>query len=189
MHTTARTDHRTAPYRQRTAARLLLTLHLLALGWLALRPITAAWTGPSNLTPFATVHQALATHTVLAALATGLLPLAPVGVLLPLAVGTPQRGWLLSFLRSTGAVALLATALEILASWAPGHVLNVDNILLGTLGAATAHLLLIPPIRARALRRPTGPRPGPRPAATRGQEKARQHPLPAPWLSATAPRR
>ncbi|MFI9784850.1 VanZ family protein [Kitasatospora sp. NPDC051984] len=192
MHTNARTDHTTAPYRQRTAARLLLTLHLLALGWLAVRPITAPWTGPSNLTPFATVHQALAADTFLTALASGTLPLAPVGVLLPLAVGTPRRGWLLSFLRTTGAVALLATGLEILAGWAPGHVLNVDNILLGTLGAAAAHLLLIPPIRARALRRPTAPRTlAPRQESPKG--RTQPHPRPAPALpvlgSPVAPRR
>ncbi|MFJ1793456.1 VanZ family protein [Kitasatospora griseola] len=192
MHTTARTDRTTAPYRYRTAARLLLTLHLLLLVWLALRPVTAAWTGPSNLTPFASVHQALTTRTLPAALASGLLPLAPAGLLLPLAVGSPDRSWLLSFLRTTGAAALLATALEILEGWAPGHVLNVDDILLGTLGAAAAHLLLATPLRAHALHRPAVT---PRPATPRrgGPKEQRPRPVATPVIgtlgSPVAPRR
>ncbi|WP_180290480.1 VanZ family protein [Streptomyces sp. TLI_171] len=178
MHTTARTDHATgepaaepaAPYRLRTAARVLLALHLLVLGWLSLRPVPVAWTSPPNLTPFASVHQALTLGGLAGArrLASGVLPLAPVGVLLPLAVGSPHRGRLLSFLRTTGAAALLATALEFLEGWAPGHVLDVDDILLATLGAAVAHLLLVPPLRALALRerpaRPVPPAPAPRPS-------------------------
>ncbi|WP_073808107.1 VanZ family protein [Kitasatospora sp. CB01950] len=166
---------------------MLLTLHLLALGWLALRPVSAPWTGPPNLTPFATVHQDLAVGGLTAArrLAAGLLPLAPVGILLPLAVGTPRRAWWLSFLRTTGAVALLATALEFLEGWAPGNVLNVDDILLGTVGATATHLLLMPPLRALATRRPAG---APRAATPPRQENPKERtqaparPAPAPIL-------
>ncbi|MFC8722751.1 VanZ family protein, partial [Kitasatospora sp. NPDC057198] len=168
MHTTAPSDHATgdrpapdptdgpaAPYRPRTAARLLLALHLLLLGWLSLRPVPAAWTSPPNLTPFASVHQALSLGPLAAVrhLGSGMLPLAPIGVLLPLAVGSPARSWLASFLRTSAAAALLGTALEILEGWAPGHVLDVDDILLGTLGTALAHLLVVPPLRALERRR------------------------------------
>ncbi|WP_167574059.1 VanZ family protein [Kitasatospora cheerisanensis] len=166
---------------------MLLSLHLLVLGWLALRPVTAPWTGPPNLTPFASVHEAMAAGGFAAVrrVVSGLLPLAPVGVLLPLAVGTPHRAWVLSFLRTTGAVALLGTGLEIVEGWAPGHVLNVDDILLGTLGAALAHLLLMPVLRAFAVRRPAAsrPQPGPRPGAAEGREEARPRPVPARALS------
>ncbi|MFJ5232846.1 VanZ family protein [Kitasatospora sp. NPDC088391] len=178
MHTTARSDQATgeaaagpavdpaAPYRLRTAARVLLALQLLVLCWLSLRPLPAPWTAPSNLTPLASVGRALSLgglH-VVRPLAAGLLPLAPVGLLLPLAFGSPSRGRLLSFLRTVGAAALLATALEILEGWAPGHVLDVDDILLGVLGAALAHLLLVPPVRALDRRRAAGPAPEPAPA-------------------------
>ena len=149
----------------------------MLLGWLALRPVTAPWTGPSNLTPFASLHQAFTAHTLPGALASGLLPLAPAGVLLPLAVGSPHRSWLFSFLRTTGAAALLATALEILEGWAPGHVLNVDDILLGTVGTAAAHLLLITPLRALALRAGM-----PRRESPKSRPQAAPRPAPAPML-------
>ncbi len=42
--------------------------------------------------------------------------------------------------------------MEILKGWAPGHVLNVDNILLGTLGVALCHLAVVPSARTLALR-------------------------------------
>ncbi|MGW4381680.1 VanZ family protein [Kitasatospora sp. NPDC004531] len=160
---------------------MLLTLHLLALGWLALRPVSAPWTGPSNLTPFATVHQDLAAGGLTAArrLAAGLVPLAPVGVLLPLAVGSPRRAWFLSFLRTTAAAALLATALEFLEGWAPGNVLNVDDILLGTLGAAALHLLVTPLLRAHALRRAPGVRAAAAPRQESPKERTPVRPAPA----------
>ncbi|QKW19863.1 VanZ family protein [Kitasatospora sp. NA04385] len=207
MHTTAPSDHATgeqphprptptdgpaAPYRLRTASRWLLALHLLLLGWLSLRPVPAAWTSPPNLTPFASVHQALSLGGLAAVrqLGSGLLPLAPIGVLLPLAVGSPARSRLASFLRTTAAAALLGTALEILEGWAPGHVLDVDDILLGTLGAAAAHLLLIPPLRALEHRRPAAPTataraaepPVPAPERAEGRSETRPRPV-APALS------
>ncbi|MFB7948921.1 VanZ family protein [Kitasatospora phosalacinea] len=203
MHTSAPNDHanadratsrptggRAVPYRLRTASRVLLGLHLLLLGWLSLRQVPAAWTSPPNLTPFASVHQALSLGGAAAArrLGSGLLPLAPIGVLLPLAVGSPSRSRLPSFLRTTAAAALLGTALEILEGWAPGHVLDVDDILLGTAGAALAHLLLVPPLRALERRRTaTAARPtaatAPAPERAEGRDGTRPRPVPAPALS------
>ncbi|MFE6489939.1 VanZ family protein, partial [Streptomyces sp. NPDC057757] len=68
-------------------------------------------------------------------------------VLLPLAGGRVRAPWLPSFLRTTGVSALLATGLEFLSSWTPGHVLNVDHILFAVLGVMIAHLALVPGLR------------------------------------------
>ena len=141
-------------HRVRTLGLLLLAGYLMLLGWLALRPSAADWTSPANLTPFASVGQAMTLGALagLRQLVGGLLPLAPLGVLLPLAGGRLRTAWLPSFLRTVGGSALLATALEILRGWAPGHVLNVDNILLGTVGVALCHLALAPLARTLLLR-------------------------------------
>ncbi|WP_345697455.1 VanZ family protein [Kitasatospora terrestris] len=173
----------------RTTARVLLALHLLLLGWLTLRPLSVSWTYPANLTPLASVEQALATRGLAGAvqLASGLLPLAPVGVLLPLAGGRLRVSWFPSLLRTTGTAALLATGLEILGGSVPGHVLNVDDILLGTLGAALAHLALVPAVRAALLHRrgraahvPAAPVPvADAPADGRGRSRGRRSALPA----------
>ncbi|WP_371497441.1 VanZ family protein [Kitasatospora sp. NBC_00374] len=146
----------------RTVVRILLAVHLVVLGWLTLRPLPVSWTYPANLTPFATVQQSLSLGGWAGArqLAGGLLPLAPFGVLLPLAGGRLRAAWLPSLFRTVGGAALLATALEIMEGWAPGHVLNVDDILLGTAGAAVCHLAVVPALRALLLRErqaPAGP--------------------------------
>ncbi|MCU7824423.1 VanZ family protein [Kitasatospora sp. DSM 101779] len=134
----------------RTTARLLLASYAVLLAWLVLRPTTVNWTYPANLTPLASVDRALALGGYEGArqLAAGILPLTPFGVLLPIAIGRLRTPWLPSFLRTVGGAALLATGLEILKSWTPGHVLNVDDIILGTAGAAVCHLLLVPAARA-----------------------------------------
>ncbi|MGK4581186.1 VanZ family protein [Kitasatospora sp. HPMI-4] len=154
-----------------------LAAYLAVVGWLALRPVTVGWTPAANLTPFASVGQALAVGGLAGArqLAGGLLPLAPLGVLLPLAGGRLRTGWLPSFLHTVGGSALLATALEIFKVWTPWHVLNVDDILLGTLGVAATHLALVPAGRNALCRRAAGasaapesspaPAPGSAPAA------------------------
>ncbi|MEV8099649.1 VanZ family protein [Kitasatospora sp. NPDC085879] len=134
----------------RTTARLLLAGYAVLLAWLVLRPTAVNWTYPANLTPLASVDRALSFGAYAGArqLAAGVLPLAPFGVLLPIAVGRLRTPWLPSFLRTVGGAALLATGLEILKSWTPGHVLNVDDIILGTAGAAVCHLLFVPGARA-----------------------------------------
>lgn len=146
--------------RLQTLGLLLLGGYLALLGWLTLRPVSTGWTYPANLTPFASVSQAVAIGGLAGVrqLAAGILPLAPLGFLLPLAVGRLRTAWLPSFLRTVGGSALLATALEILKGWAPGHVLNVDNILLGTLAVALCHLAVVPAARAVLLARRTASR-------------------------------
>ncbi|MED7952220.1 VanZ family protein [Streptomyces sp. BE303] len=152
--TAAHTGRATAVHHPLRVVGLLgLTLHLVLVGWLVLRPLPVAWVYDANLTPLASLHSS-SLGQVLGEL---LLP-APLGLLLPLAGGRLRAPWLLSFLRTTGASALLATALEFLSSWAPGHVLNVDHILLAVVGVGITHLALVPAGRSLLLRRATAPR-------------------------------
>ncbi|MFI5532301.1 VanZ family protein [Kitasatospora sp. NPDC051853] len=176
--------------RLRLVGVLLLAAYLGLVGWVVLRPVDVGWTTPANLTPFDSVRYAFALGWPEGArqLAGGLLPLAPLGVLLPLAGGRTRARWLPSLLRTAGSTALIATALEILKSWAPGHVLNVDNLMLGTLGAGLVHLAVVPAARARAAAlgrrdRTAVPAPAPSPLQTPFPspfQNPRQNPLQAP---------
>lgn len=124
-----------------------LACHLTVVLWLVvLRPLPVAWVYDANLTPLASLRSSTGWQV------TGeLLLLAPLGVLLPLAGGRVRARWLPSFLRTTGGSAMLATGLEFLSSWTPGHVLNVDHILLAVIGVAVTHLAFVPGLR-RVLR-------------------------------------
>ncbi|MGW2254908.1 VanZ family protein [Kitasatospora sp. NPDC001660] len=138
-----------------------LALHLSLVLWLVvLRPLPVAWVYDANLTPLASLRSSSVWQVV-----GELVLLAPLGVLLPLAGGRPRAPWLPSFLRTTGVSALLATGLEFLSSWTPGHVLNVDHILLAVIGVAVTHVALVPALR-RLLRerRPRARRPAAAPA-------------------------
>ncbi|MFD5916341.1 VanZ family protein [Kitasatospora sp. NPDC058201] len=187
--TAAHTGRATAVHHPLRVVGLLgLTLHLVLVGWLVLRPLPVAWVYDANLTPLASLHSS-SLGQVLGEL---LLP-APLGLLLPLAGGRLRAPWLLSFLRTTGASALLATALEFLSSWAPGHVLNVDHILLAVVGVGITHLALVPAGRSLLLRRATAPRapapraPAPRSTASRPTVSARvQAPAAAPTAAPTS---
>ncbi|MFI6153519.1 VanZ family protein [Kitasatospora sp. NPDC051170] len=120
-----------------------LACHLAVVLWLVvLRPLPVAWVYDANLTPLASLRSSTGWQ-----VAGELLLLAPLGVLLPLAGGRVRAGWLPSFLRTTGASAMLATGLEFLSSWTPGHVLNVDHILLAVIGVAVTHLAFVPGLR------------------------------------------
>ncbi|WP_082013995.1 VanZ family protein [Streptacidiphilus albus] len=133
---------------------LLIAVHLGLVVWLAFQPISAAWMADTNLTPFATVRAELSvgtTHSYLEVLH-GLLLLAPLGVLLPLAGGRRDAAALPSFLRTVFAGLLLATGVEVLQSSLTSHLLNVDDVLLAGIGIALAHAALVPAARA-ALRR------------------------------------
>ncbi|WP_234434938.1 MULTISPECIES: VanZ family protein [Streptomyces] len=131
-----------------------LACHLTLVLWLVLRPLPVAWVYDANLTPLASLRSSTAWQVV-----GELLLLAPLGVLLPLAGGRLRAPWLPSFLRTTGVSALLATVLEFLSSWTPGHVLNVDHILFAVVGVAATHLALVPGLRHLLReRRPRAPR-------------------------------
>lgn len=133
---------------------LLLAVHLGLVLWTAFLPVSAAWMADTNLTPFATVRTELMAGTGHAylELLRGVLLLAPLGVLLPLAGGNPASTTASSFLRTLFAAVLIATGLEVLQSSLTSHLLNVDDVLLAVVGVGLAHLAVVPAARA-ALRR------------------------------------
>ncbi|WP_371481132.1 VanZ family protein [Kitasatospora sp. NBC_00315] len=172
----------------RTAGLVGLSLHLATVLWFVLRPLPVTWVYDTNLSPFGSVRRALAEGggAALWRVACELLLLAPLGVLLPLAGGRARAPWLPSFLRVAGLSAVLATALEFLASSVPGHVLDVDHILLGVLGACSVHLAVVPAGRALLRRHavrvrvpaPARPRPPVQAPAPPPVPGARPAPLP-----------
>ncbi|MCC9312280.1 VanZ family protein [Kitasatospora sp. RB6PN24] len=124
-------------------------MHVVLLGWLTVRQAPTVWAYDANLTPFASLHRAFASGSsaALGQLLTGVAQTAPLGVLLPLIGGRLHTAWFPSFLSATGCSALFATGLEVLET-STGRVLNVDDVLIGVIGAALAHLLVVPATRA-----------------------------------------
>ncbi|MET8697787.1 VanZ family protein [Kitasatospora sp. NPDC004723] len=174
------TGRATAVHRSQRPLRVVgllgLTLHLALVGWMVLRPLPVAWVDDANLTPLGSLRSSSGGQVL-----GELLLLCPLGFFLPLAGGRLTTRWLPSFLRTTGASALLATALEFLSSWAPGHVLNVDHILFAVVGVAAVHLALVPAGRSFLLRHATAPRV---PAPSSAPLPA---PVPAPAVPAVYP--
>jgi hypothetical protein len=140
----------------RSLGLALLGLYFLLLGWLAVRQEPTAWAYDANLTPFATVQRSLADGDLPHLL--GVLALtAPLGVLVPLAGGRLRTAWFPSFVHATACAALVATGFEGVRTVLGDQVLNVDDILLGVIGAALAHLLVVPAGRAALRCRGTAP--------------------------------
>lgn len=155
-----------AAIRFRAAGGVLLVAHLALVAWLTLRPLDVPWVAPANLRPFAGIRAdvALGPAAAVRNIGGGLLLLAPLGVLLPLAAGRLTASPLLSLLRTVTAGALLSLAIELLQTGVPGQVVDVDSLLLNTVGVAIAHLAVVPAARAGLRRRAerrhrTGPRP------------------------------
>ncbi|MGN9814242.1 VanZ family protein [Streptomyces sp. SD11] len=144
----------TAVNRVRATGGLLLVAHLALVAWVTLRPLDVPWVSAANLRPFASIRADLEMGPGAAARAIGkgLLLLAPLGVLLPLAGGRLAVSPLLSLMRTVAAGALLSMGIELLQTGVPGQVVDVDSLLLNTVGVALAHLAVVPAARA-ALRR------------------------------------
>ncbi|GHH77689.1 VanZ family protein [Streptomyces sulfonofaciens] len=151
-------------------------MHLVLVAWITLRPLDVPWMSPANLHPLAGIRADLALGAGEATLriGAGLLLLAPLGVLLPLAGGRLAVSPLGSLVRTVTAAALLSLGIELLQTGVPGQVVDVDALLLNPLGVALAHLAVVPAVRARlrrkagALSRPCDDRlPGAAPGATR----------------------
>ncbi|KIF76392.1 membrane protein [Streptomyces sp. 150FB] len=144
-----------AVIRFRFAGIVLLLLHLLLVGWLSLRPLDVMWVTAANLTPFAGIRADLAMGTVEAVrrIGEGLLLLAPLGVLLPMAGGRLTVSPCLSMVRTVAAGALISLGIELLQTGVPGQVVDVDSLWLNTAGVAIAHLLVVPAGRARMRRK------------------------------------
>ncbi|PBC61847.1 hypothetical protein BKI49_22930 [Streptomyces sp. Tue6028] len=154
-------DGGSAVTRVRVAGGVLLVAHLALVAWITLRPLDVPWVSAANLRPFAGIRADLALGPQAAArrIAEGVGLLAPLGVLLPLAGGKLAVSRLGSLTRTVAAGALISLGIELLQTGVPGQVVDVDSMLLNTVGVALAHLAVVPAARAR-LRRRAGTRDG-----------------------------
>ncbi|MEV5613741.1 VanZ family protein [Streptomyces sp. NPDC052225] len=143
-----------AALRFRTAGIALLAVHLLFVGWLTLRPLDVPWVSPANLHPLAGIRADLALGWREGArrIAEGLALLAPLGVLLPLAGGRLHVSVWGSLVRTVAAGALISLGIELLQTGVPGQVVDVDSLLLNTVGVAVGYLAVVPALRARIRR-------------------------------------
>ncbi|MEU7643529.1 MULTISPECIES: VanZ family protein [Streptomyces] len=146
---------RVAAIRFRAVGGLLLAAHLLLVGWITLRPLDVPWVSAANLQPLAGIKADLALGGLQATRRIGeaLLLLAPLGVLLPLAGGRLVVSPWGSLVRTVAAGALLSLGIELLQTGVPGQVVDIDSLLLNTLGVALAHVAVVPAARARLRRR------------------------------------
>ncbi|MFJ2916283.1 VanZ family protein [Streptomyces sp. NPDC087307] len=144
-----------AVIRFRATGVSLLLAHLLLVGWLTLRPLDVPWVTASNLHLFAGIRADLSLGPVEAArrIGEGLLLLAPLGVLLPMAGGRLTVSPWASLIRTVAAGTLISATIELAQTGVPGQVVDVDSLLLNTIGVALAHLLVVPMCRARLRRR------------------------------------
>ncbi|WP_431984939.1 VanZ family protein [Streptomyces qinglanensis] len=148
-----------AASRIRLAGLLLLAAHLCLVGWLTLRPLAVPWVTPANLHPLATIRTDLSDgpRAALTGIGGDLLLLAPLGVLLPLATGRLHRGLPGTVTRTVFAGAMLSVVLTLAQSGVPGHVADVDAMLLNTTGVALTAGLAFPPLRRRLRHQDGGP--------------------------------
>ncbi|MEU2875617.1 VanZ family protein [Streptomyces sp. NPDC007070] len=144
-----------AAIRVRVTGGVLLVAHLAFVAWLMLRPLDVPWVMPANLRPFATIRAdlALGGHEAVRRLGEGLGLLAPLGVLLPLAHGRPCVSTFASLVRTVAAGAMVSLGIALLQTGVPGRVVDVDTLLLNTLGVALVHLAAVPALRSRLRRR------------------------------------
>ncbi|QGV78897.1 VanZ family protein [Streptomyces ficellus] len=160
-----------AAIRFRTAGLVLLAAHLVLVAWLTLRPRDVMWVTAANLEPLAGIKADLAMGPLEAArrIGEGLLLLAPLGVLLPMAGGRLDVSPWASLARTVMAGVLVSLGIELVQTAVPGRVVDVDALLLNTAGVALAHLAVVPAWRGRLRRRQGGPGRGRRPAGGGGR--------------------
>ncbi|MFE3248547.1 VanZ family protein [Streptomyces sp. NPDC059209] len=157
------------------AGVVLLLVHLLLVAWLTLRPLDVVWMTAANFEPLAGIKADLAMGPLQAVrrIGEGLLLLAPLGVLLPMAGGRLTVSPLASLTRTMAAGAFVSLGIELLQTGIPGQVVDVDSLLLNTVGVGIAHLLFVPAGRAR-LRRGRGR--GRKPATASASHEAAAEP-------------
>lgn len=143
-----------AAFRFRVAGVVLLLVHLLLVAWLTLRPLDVVWMTAANFEPLAGIKADLALGPLQAArrIGEGLLLLAPSGFSSPWR-GQTDRLPLASLTRTMAAGAFISLGIELLQTGIPGQVVDVDSLLLNTVGVGVAHLLFVPAGRARLRRR------------------------------------
>ncbi|GAA0457570.1 VanZ family protein [Streptomyces stramineus] len=148
-------------YRYRVAGCVLLVAHLLAVCWLALRPLTAPWVSAAHLEPLASIRAdlELGPWAAARAIGAGLVLLAPLGVLLPWARGRIVASPLGSLTRTVFTGAMVSLGLQVIQSGVVGQVLDVDALLLNVTGVTVTHLAVVPAVRARLRRKGDGTRP------------------------------
>lgn len=145
------------PLRLRLLSGALLAAHLVLVGWLTLRPLDVPWAAAANLDFLEGIRTDLAYGPLEAAHRIGesVALLAPLGALLPLAGGrltsTPLGAWA-SLARTAAAAVLISLSIEMLQTAVPGQVVDVDSLLLNTLGVVLVHLAVVPALRARVRR-------------------------------------
>ncbi|MGW7461693.1 VanZ family protein [Streptomyces sp. NPDC054797] len=143
--------------RLRLMAGAVLVAHLLVVGWLTLRPLDVPWAAAANLTPLEGIRTDLAQGPLEAVrrISEGLALLAPLGVLLPMVSGrlalSTLSAWA-SLARTAAAGALVSLSIAMLQTGVPGQVVDVDSVLLNTLGVLLAHAAVVPALRARLRR-------------------------------------
>ncbi|MFF0220801.1 VanZ family protein [Streptomyces sp. NPDC004629] len=144
-----------AANRIRVTGGVLLVAHLTLVAWLMLRPLNVPWVMPANLHPLAGIRADLALGWPEAArrIGEGVALLAPLGVLLPMAHGRLTVSPLASLIRTAAAGALLSLGIALLQTGVPGRVVDVDSLLLNTVGVALAHLAVVPAGRSWLRRR------------------------------------
>ncbi|MCX4660599.1 VanZ family protein [Streptomyces uncialis] len=150
-------------FRIRAAGGVLLLAHLLLVGWVTLRPLDVPWVSAPNLHPFAGIRAdlALGPRTAARQIGGALTLLAPLGFLLPAVGGRLHVSPWGSLLRTVTVAALLSLGIELFQTGVPGQVVDVDSLLLNTLGVALTHLVVVPAVRARLRRGVERPRPAP----------------------------
>ncbi|MEV7992863.1 VanZ family protein [Streptomyces sp. NPDC086077] len=183
-----------AAIHMRVTGGVLLAAHLALVAWYTLRPLDVPWVMPANLRPLAGIRADLALGWPEAArgVGGGLALLAPLGVLLPLAGGRLRVSPLGSLVRTVTAGALISLGIELLQTGVPGQVVDVDSLLLNTVGVALTHVALVPMGRSWLRRRVRARRRAAPPALPR--EEASQGRTPtiprvgiAPWSDALPP--
>ena len=150
-----RSGGKSAAIRIRAAGGVLLVAHLALVAWITLRPLDVPWQLPANLRPFAGIRADLALGWQEAArrIVEGLALLAPLGVLLPMAGGRLDASPLASLFRTVMAGAMLSLGIELLQTGVPGQVVDVDSLLLNTVGVGLAHVAVVPAVRSWLRRR------------------------------------
>lgn len=143
-----------AVIRVRVAGGVLLVAHLVLVAWITLRPLDVPWVRPANLHPLAGIRADLVLGWPEAArrIGKGLALLAPLGVLLPMAGGRLHVSPFASLARTVAAGSLISLGIELVQTGVPGQVVDIDTILLSTVGVALAHLLVVPAARYRLRR-------------------------------------
>ncbi|AYG80876.1 hypothetical protein DWB77_03014 [Streptomyces hundungensis] len=179
-----------AVIRFRAVGWVLLLAHLLLVAWISLRPRDVMWVTATNLTPFAGIRADLALGPLQAAhrIGEGLLLLAPLGVLLPMAGGRLHVSPLASLVRTVLSGALISLGITLMQTAVPGQVPDVDALLLNTAGVALAHLAVVPAGRRGLRRRNEGEHRAPLLAEEPPQGRTPTNPrvATAPWADAGA---